>query len=109
MKNFKPGQPVVFSLEKCAKEKRYTISELRLFFISRGLVLPAEKEVVTITRHHSGKFWCIAEYPKSLLSVSQAFDENALFPLEEISKEETEKITAELEKVFDPELFPEFV
>lgn len=112
MKNFKPEQQVVFTIAPLCKQNRVSVAEIKAYQMENTCnIWPGEMEVVTIAGPSKQKpgFWYLVEYPRMLTGGRQAFSENVLFPLEGIAKEETEKITSELEKVFDPELFPSFV
>lgn len=90
MKNFKPGQKVVFTTEKLKGE----------FAHHDTAMSPNEKEIVTIEKclGFEGVWYQLKEYPKTTNGLMQAFHELVLFPVEEISKEETEKILSKLTK-----------
>lgn len=96
MKNFKPDQKVVFSTEHLTRG----MGDIRMIaFKEMNQLWPQEKEVVTIegpgTR--SG-WWRVKEYPKTSIGTGQMFSDTILFPLEEISKRETESIISKIEK-----------
>lgn len=90
MKKFKSGQKVVFSTEKLKGE----------FAHHETAITPKEKEIVTISKEigFAGVWYELKEYPKTLEGMLQGFHELVLFPVEEISKEETEKIFSKLTK-----------
>ena len=96
MKNFKPGQEVVYK---------------RLFVFTENfsmMNIPKDNEIVTIDKICKSKdpviSWHLKEYACTICGkFTQSFDERNLFPLEEIAKEETDKILADLETSFIPE------
>lgn len=89
MKNFKPGQKVVFTTENLKED----------FGHCDTAILPKEKEVVTIESINENPVWIILkEYPKTTNGYIQFIHEMVLFPLEEITNEETEKIFSKLTK-----------
>lgn len=97
MKNFKQGQKVVFSTYRLRTPRDFFEASFPRF------ILPKENEVVTILCNGDGpNFWVLEEYKRNKLGIFQAIDERLLFPIEEISARETERITADLEKDFAP-------
>jgi hypothetical protein len=92
MKNLKPHQKVVFK-----------VARLRLPFdfyreMQPDKNFPAENEVVTIFKHSQENpgFYILREYPVNKRGTMQAISELVLFPLNEISKTETDKIIEEI-------------
>ena len=99
MKNLTPNQKVVFKLEPICKILRCTREFAISVLMEDFKTLPKENEVLTveITR---GAYCALKEYMFTDRQTVQLFHESVLFPLSEISKQETEKITADLEKSF---------
>lgn len=96
MKNFKPDQKVVFSIEHLTRG----MGDIRTFALKEmGMVWPREKEVVTIECPGTRPgWWRIKEYPRTNHGTGQMFIDIILFPLEEILKRETESIISKIEK-----------
>jgi hypothetical protein len=97
MKNFKPGQKVVFSTEHLQLD--FDIRERGMAI--KGALFPKEMEVVTIheiLKSNVPGYFVLQEYPYDFFNKPQAIGEIALFPLEEIGRAETEKILASIEK-----------
>ncbi len=96
MKNFKPDQKVVFSTDHLTRG----MGDVRAFaFKEMNMIWPQEKEVVTIERQGTREgWWRIKEYPKTAIGTGQMFIDTILFPLEEISKKETESIIAKIQR-----------
>lgn len=90
MKQFKPNEKVVFSTKK-----------IRDYIIGKFAILPKESEIVTVKGKDSltGNY-VLNEYPISTRGNVQLFSEICLFPVDEILKQETEKITSDMEAFF---------
>ena len=91
-KNFKPGQKVVFKTSHL--KGGWGVDPWHIF--------PKENEVVTIMNQARLRPWMyiIKEYPLSTKGTLQGINEMVLFPVDEISKQETEKITESIETFF---------
>lgn len=93
MKNFKPGQKVVFDTKGLKIFSNESIGAARL---------PQNGDIVTIFRYDGKRqkehMWLVSEYLKNKDGIIQAFAECFLFPLEEAHAAQSEKIIADLEK-----------
>lgn len=94
MKNFTPGQKVVFSLERLRMPREIYQS------LQPWLKMPEEGEVLTVCCAHCDRpgFWILFEKPVSYRGTMQAISDLVLFPVDEINARYTEKLLDELEK-----------
>jgi len=91
MKNFKPGQSVVFKTEF-----------LPYFELNEVGNYPKENEIVTIRKAGTSEgWWILEEYPVSKRDITQQLHEMVLYPLEQITKHETDKITKDCERAWE--------
>lgn len=104
-KNFKSGQSVVFSIDHLVKSFGMNFEYIKKA-APPGQIWPKDKEVVTIFGPCTQRpgWWYLKEYYISLNDLPQIFSDLVLFPLEEISKQETEKITEKIESEINKRL-----
>jgi hypothetical protein len=97
MKNFKPGQEVVY-------KNPFDYSDSPLF---HKIHVPQQSEIVTLKEFGLMKEgepgWYLEVYEYSKDGERQLFSEQFLYPIAQVGKEETEKLINNLEKCFNPE------
>ncbi len=87
MKKFEPGQKVVF-----------TTAHLRGGYALESFGnYPMEMEVITLYRAHRPGWWVISEYQFTKTGKEQAISEIVLFLLQQITRQETDKLILDLE------------
>jgi hypothetical protein len=97
MKNFKPGEQVVFSTKDLSPADMADFKRL----LQIGFVFPMEMEVVTISQTRQCQtpgFFALVGYSLSPDGKLRGCAEIMLFPLAEISRAETEKILDSLQQ-----------
>lgn len=92
MKNFKPGQKVVFST------KDVPAASVIATALDTNLICPKEGEMVTVAGSVCEGKYILAEYPRSRRGQVQNFTEKVLFPLDEYSDHLTAILVQKIEK-----------